>query len=249
MEDKFLTEIKQIRQLLSELIGTSELSSKEKFSKEAITKAAKEFRKLSIERGEWLSTHEIYKVIKNAPHRAGKIIVEKFGFTNYFKRGKTIYFNRKDVVALNKELKKKNINLNEYAELLEDQAKFEKYLNSINLAKGKRKRFKIPDELRDINSKPYSPPSEEIVRNEIEKLLEEYEKFDLSEYISLYDKKTYAMFKYDYTFDRYLKPEIKKYCKDWCFKFNYANDALKKLLILKESGIHSASKESNFEIK
>jgi hypothetical protein len=60
--------------------------------------------------------------------------------------------------------------------------------------------------------------------------MEEYEKFDLSEYISLYDGKTYAMFKYEYVFDRYLDPKLKKYCKDWSFKFNYANKALNKII-------------------
>jgi hypothetical protein len=48
--------------------------------------------------------------------------------------------------------------------------------------------------------------------------VEEYKKFDLSEYIDLYDGKTHALFKYDYSFDRYLKPELKKFCKDWSFK-------------------------------
>ncbi len=37
-----------------------------------------------------------------------------------------------------------------------------------------------------------------------------------------------------YHFDRYLEPKLKKYCKDWCFKFNYANDALKKIMELKK---------------
>ncbi|TSA28081.1 MAG: hypothetical protein D4R67_04760 [Bacteroidetes bacterium] len=61
----------------------------------------------------------------------------------------------------------------------------------------------------------------------------EFKKFDLSEYIDLYKQKTYALFKYDYSFDRYVKPEVKKFCKDWCFKFNFANNALKKILELK----------------
>jgi len=52
MEEKALKDLKQIRKLLSELIGTSDLPEKEKFSKAAITKAAKEFRKMAIERGE-----------------------------------------------------------------------------------------------------------------------------------------------------------------------------------------------------
>jgi len=49
-----------------------------------------------------------------------------------------------------------------------------------------------------------------------------------------FNGKTHGMFKYDYSFDRYVKPEIKKNCKDWCFKFNYANNALMKILELNE---------------
>jgi Ca2+-binding EF-hand superfamily protein len=236
MEDKVLSELKQIRKLLSELVGTTELPVKQKFSKEAISKAAKEFRKLSIERGKWIPSDEISKIIKHAPWHSGKTIIEKFEFTNYFKRGSTFYFNRKDLIELNKELKKKNINLEKYGELLNDKEKFRKYVNAIILPKGRKTRnnFKIPEGLRDIFSKPYSAPTEELVRKEIETLMEEYKKFDLSEYIDLFYGKTYAMFKYDYSFDRYLKPELKKFCKDWSFKFNYANTALKRILELKE---------------
>lgn len=236
MEDKLFIEIKQIRKLLSELVGTTDLPVTQKFSKEAITKAAKEFRKLSIERGHWIPSDEIRRIIKHADWNSGKIIIEKFEFTNYFKRGSTLYFNRKSLIELNKELKKRNINLKKYGELLNDKEKFQKYVNSILIAKGSktRKHFKIPDGLEDIFSKPYSAPTEELVRNEIEVLMEEYKKFDLSEYIDLYYGKTYAMFKYDYSFDRYLKPDLKKFCKDWSFKFNYANTALKRITELKE---------------
>jgi len=235
MEEKILSEIKQIRKLLSELVGTSDLPVKQKFSRDAISKAAKEFRKLSIERGEWIPNSDVQKVIKHAPWYPAKIIIEKFEFTNYFKRGQTYYFNRKDLIELDKELKKKNINLEKYSELLDDKEKFQKYINSISIPNGKRPRrhFKIPEDLRDIFSKPYSAPTEELVRKEIETLMEEYNKFDLSEYIDLFEKKTYAMFKYDYSFDRYVEPKLKKFCKDWSFKFNYANNALKRILELK----------------
>jgi len=237
MEERILSEIKQIRKLLSQLVGTTDLPVKQKFSKEAILKAAKEFRQLSIERGEWIPNDEIQKIIKHAPWYPAKIIIERFEFTNYFKRGHTYYFNRKDLIELDKELKKRNINLDKYCELLDDKEKFRKYVNGILLQKDKktRKHFKIPEVLRDIFSKPYSAPTEELVRKEITTLMEEYQRFDLSEYIDLFEEKTYAMFKYDYSFDRYLKPELKKYCKDWCFKFNYANNALKRILELKNT--------------
>ena len=236
MEDKILTEIKQIRKLLSELVGTTDLPVRQKFSKEAIAKAAKEFRKLSIERGEWIPSHDIDKIIKHAHWNSAKIIIENFEFNNYFKRGSTLYFNRKDLIELGKELKKRNINFGKYYELLSDKEKFRKYIQAIILPKGRKTRnhFKIPEGLRDIFSKPYSAPTEELVRKEIETLMEEYKKFDLSEYIDLFERRTYAMFKYDYSFDRYLKPELKKFCKDWSFKFNYANTALKRILELKE---------------
>jgi len=236
MEDKILSEIKQIRKLLSELVGTTDLPVNQKFSKEAILKAAKEFKKLSIERGQWIPSHDIDKIIKHAHWNSAKIIIENFEFNNYFKRGSTLYFNKKDLIELGKELKKRNINFGKYYELLNDKEKFRKYIHAIILPKGRKTRnhFKIPEGLRDIFSKPYSAPTEDLVRNEIEILMEEYKKFDLSEYIDLFERKTYAMFKFDYSFDRYLKPELKKFCKDWSFKFNYANTALKRILELKE---------------
>lgn len=236
MEDRVLTELKQIRKVLSDLVGTTDLPAKQKFSREAISKAASEFRKLSIERGEWIESYDINKIIKHAHWTSAHVIIEKFEFTNYFKRRNTLYFNKKDLIELNKELKKRNINLEKYGELLNDKDKFRKYIQAIVLPKGKKTRnhFKIPEGLRDIFSKPYSAPTEELVRKEIETLMEEYKKFDLSEYIDLFEKKTHALFKYNYSFDRYLKPELKKFCKDWSFKFNYANTALKRILELKE---------------
>ncbi len=237
MEEKILRELKQIRKLLSELIGTTDLTAGEKFSKEAVAKAAREYRKLSLQRGEWVHKHDINKVIKSAPYiNADKIIIEKFGFTCYFKFGRSLYFNRKALSELNQELKSRNINLETYSELLSDKEKFNKCVKElIAPTKGKKPRnyYKIPEDLRDIFSKPYSAPTEELVNNEIGSLTEEFNKFDLSEYIDLFDGKTYAMFKYDYSFDRYLKPELKKFCKDWCFKFNYAQTALKRILELK----------------
>jgi hypothetical protein len=75
-----------------------------------------------------------------------------------------------------------------------------------------------------------------LIRHEINGLLEEYEKYDLSEYVDLYYKNTYAMFKYIYHWNRYLDPQVKKHCKGWCEKFNYANEALKRILEIKKVG-------------
>ena len=127
-EDRVHKELKQIRKLLSDLIGTNDLPVKEKFSKEAISKAAKEFRKMQIARKEWIESYEIRSVIKHANYNSGKILIEQFQFKNYFKRGSTFYFKKKDLVELGKELKKKNINLEKYDELLQDKEKFQKYI-------------------------------------------------------------------------------------------------------------------------
>ena len=164
------------------------------------------------------------------------MLIEEFKFKNYLKRGSTYYFKKKDLIDLNIELKKRNINLKKYEELLQDKEKFQKYLDSISQPEGskKRGRFQIPEGLENIFSLPYSPPNEELVRNEIKALLEEFEKFDMSEYVDLFERKTYAMFKFLYYWDRYLDPKIKKHCKGWCEKFNYANEALKKVLELKK---------------
>lgn len=73
---------------------------------------------------------------------------------------------------------------------------------------GKESGLKFQKNLDILNQSPNSPPSEELARNKINNLPEEFDKFDLSEYISLHEGKTYAMFK-------------------------YANDALRKILKIK----------------
>jgi len=231
-----LIHYQQIRRLLSKLIGTSDLPATERFSKDAILKAAKDFQKLSIERGEWLPDDKIDSIIRTAHYRPGKFLIEKLGFTNYFKWGRELYFNRKDLIALNKELKERKINLDKYSTLVFEKDKFDELIKSIKLPKGTKtkKHYKIPEGLQNIADKPFSSEAEELARKEIKELLVEYEKFDLSEYIELYEGKTQAYFRYTYTFERYIKPETRKYCKDWTFKFNYANAALRRMLEIKK---------------
>jgi hypothetical protein len=226
-EDKILSELKQLKRLFTVMLGTEDQPAKDKFSKAAIIKASSEFKKMQAARGEWVSSGDVDKVIKHAPYNPAKMLIEEFQFKNYFKRGSTYYFKKKDLQDLNKELKKRNINLDTYSDLLQDKEKFQGYIDSISQREGnkKRRRFKIPEGLENIFSEPYSPPNEDLVRNEIKTLLEEYVKFDLSEYIDLYDKKTYAVFKFIYHWDRYLDPQVKKQCKQWCEKFNYAQTA------------------------
>lgn len=230
METKILEELKQIKLILSKITGTENLPAKEKFSKEALDKAAKEYQDMVIKRGEWVDNSDLYTVSKIYGWKSGKFIIEKFGFNNYFLRGKTMYFNKKDLIALRNELKERKIDLDRYMELTEDQEKFEKYIENIDLPKVKKKNkaFLIPEDLEDIETKPYRIP-EETIKKDIEGLKEDFRNKKLADYIDLYHRGTYAIFKYQYEFDKYLEASLRKDCKNWCFKFNYANRALEKL--------------------
>ena len=128
MQKELLAEIKELKAAISTLIGTSDLHPEEQFSKEALDKAAKQFQKLSIERGDWVNDSDITKYIKNAHYRAGAFIIREFNFTNYFKSGRTFFFNKKDLIALAKELKERNVNLGRYMEYIDDQVRFKKNL-------------------------------------------------------------------------------------------------------------------------
>ncbi len=150
------------------------------------------------------------------------------------------------MIELNNKLKNKNIDIKTYSELLEDKEKFQKYIDSISKKNGKKlkKPYLIPEGLRDIFSSPYPLPSEELVGGEIETLMVEYQKFNLSEYIDIYDSKTYGSVKFEYYFDRYFKPELKKFCNDWTYRFNYANGALKRIKELQKD-VPSVGKRSD----
>jgi hypothetical protein len=230
METNVLKEIKEIRNLLSQLIGTSDLPSNQRFSKEALDKAAEQFTKLSIQRGEWIPDGDIGKIIKKAPYYSGKFIIEHFGFTNYFMRGRVRFFNRKDLIALNNELKERNINLSRYMELINDQENFKKKLESSDGLKVKKKgkRFHIPNDLRDIETSPPPAPSKDLVEKNLEELKEEFKTYKMSEYIDVYND-SHAMMKFEYYFDKYLDANMKKRCKKWCDNFNYANNALERI--------------------
>jgi hypothetical protein len=100
------------------------LPGRQRFSEAVLDKATKEFMKLSIERGDWLKKHELNKIFPKVYNYLGKFIIEHFGFTSYFKRGKSLYLHRKDLLALRNELKQRKIILR--LELVKDQDKLQK---------------------------------------------------------------------------------------------------------------------------
>jgi hypothetical protein len=236
MEKLILKELKELKSAISKLIGTSDLPVKEQFSKDAILKAGKEFQKLSIERGDWVKDHDIDRYLKNAHYRAGTFIREQFGFSNYFKRGQNFYFNKKDLIALDKELRKRSVDLGRYMEYMEDKAKFKKSLEMAkenNKVRKNKKAFHLPHDMSDITSAPAKAPSLDIIKKDIERLKQEFFQYNLSDYIDIY-KGNHAMMKFIYHFEKYLEPELKKRCKRWCENFNYANHALESVTNKKE---------------
>lgn len=237
--EKILKELKEIKSILSQIVGSNELPASERFSIESIRKAATEFRSILIEREAWISERDISKVIRKAPWNAGKFIIERFEFKNYFVRGRTYYFKKSDLVDLNKELKKRNINLGRYIELEADREKFLKYIESIKDPKRPKKhlRYKIPDNLRDIQTQPYHHPAKEKVQEHLAELKRRYEEEKLIQYIDIYGG-NYAMFKHIYYFDRYLDKGLVKKCNDWCFQFNYANNALREISKIRSQVIY-----------
>lgn len=236
-EDRIYEEVRQLRYLLAKVVGTQDLPKRDQFSKEAVKKAASEFRKLQTERGEWISEDDISKIIRTAGHRSGRFIIEKFNFRNYFIRGRCYYFSRKDLITLNKELKARKINLRKYMELEEDKEKFHKYLNDLKEGKKRRPRFKIPENLKDITSEPYNHPPKEKVLTHIDELMKQYELFKLAEFIDIFEE-SYAMVKHIYFFDRYLEPIKRKQYDKWCFEFNYAQTALKEIKKIRSQVIY-----------
>ncbi len=238
-EEKILAELQALKTLIAKLIGTPDLKGENQFSIEAIEKASKEFRKLSIARGEWVESSDIKKYIKTAPYNGGNFLRDEFEFTNCFKRGSTYYYNKQDLIALGLKLKERNVDLGRYMELKADKDKFEKYVAGIlnpDVKNTKRKRFKLPEYLKDITTSPATPPDPEVIRAELKKLKDEFFEHKLSEYIDIY-KGNYAMAKDFYRFKKYLNPELTRKIYRWIEDFNLANQVIEELTKKKEKFI------------
>ena len=239
MQKEILSEIKELRTALTQVLGISDLPPDQQFLKEALNKAAKEFQKLNIERGQWVADHSVGKYIKNAGYRAGAFIRQEFGFSNYFKRGQTYYYSKKDLISLGKELKERNVDLGRYMEFIEDRTKFKKYMSEAaqnNKGKLKNKSYKLPADVNNITTSPPPMPGASVIREDINRLKEEFFQYKFSDYIDIY-KDNYAMTKFIYHFEKYLEPGLKRRCKKWCDDFNYANHALEEVTKKKEKFI------------
>jgi hypothetical protein len=238
-EEKILAELQSLKTLVAKLIGTPDLKGENQYSKKAIEKAAREFQKLSIERGEWVESYDIKKYIKTAPYNVGNFLRDEFGFTNCFKRGSTYYYNKQDLIALGQELKERNVDLGRYMEFKADKDKFEKYVAGIlqpDAKNIKRKRFRLPEYLKDITTSPATPPDPEVIKTELKKLKDEFFEHNLNEYIDIY-KGSYAMPKDFYRFKKYLNPELTRRIYRWTEEFNLANQVIEEITKKKEKFI------------
>jgi hypothetical protein len=231
MSVEILKELEEIKLLLAKMIGSTDQTVENRFSEEVLDKAAKDFLKMSIERGEWVEDSEIPRFIKTAFYRPGDFIRKEFAFANWFKRGREYLYSKKDLIALNQELIRRNINLKRYQEFLYDKTAFDKRKaaeNSPQKSKSKGKPFKIPTGLKNITTAEIPKPDPELVRQDLARLKQEFKTAQFDAYIDIY-KGTHAMLRHIYIYQKYLEPGFKRRCQKWCEDFNYANDALKSI--------------------
>ena len=87
MENEVLTEIKELKSILSKIIDIDKEILDNGFNEETLKAAQKLYRKMSIERGEWVTDQEIGKYTKSANCTSGTFIRKEFQFANWIKRG------------------------------------------------------------------------------------------------------------------------------------------------------------------
>jgi len=94
MKTQILSEIRELKSIISQLIGTADQPVQEQFSTDALKKASKLFLKMAAERGDWVKEDELGKYIK-ADWRAGSFIRSEFGFSACMKDGRSYLYNKK----------------------------------------------------------------------------------------------------------------------------------------------------------
>jgi hypothetical protein len=235
MQKQILSELKELKSILTQLVGTADQPGQDQFSKEALAKASKLFIRMAAQRGEWVKEDELGKYIK-ADWRAGSFIRSEFGFNACIKDGHYYLYNKKALQKLGVELKARNIDLKRYMEYKRSESDFQKKLSANKKSfKGKRT-YEMPSDLKNITTS--SPPilDVEIVKKDLERLKAEFFELKMAEYIDIY-RGNHAMVKFIYHFEKYIEPQIKRRCKKWCEDFNYANHALELITKKKETFI------------
>lgn len=225
-----LQEIQELKVLLAKLIGTADREVAERFSEAALDKAAKDFLKISIERGEWVKEEDLHRYLGPCSWHAGAFIQKEFAFANWIKRGRDYLYAKKDLIALGQELKARNVNLKRYQEFLVEKAAFDKKaaLKTAPVKKPNGKPYMFPKGVKNITTSDIPKPDPELVRQDLLRLKQEFKAGKFDAYIDIY-RGTHAMMKFIYVFEKYLEPGLKRRCRKWCEDFNYAHHALELL--------------------
>lgn len=238
MEKQILAELAEIRKTLAQIAGTTHIPSSKQFSKEALDKAAKPFAKMNDSKDEWIKGYELGNYFEGGVDSLGKFIREEFGFSNYYEKGTSIYYNKKDFIALVEELKERNIDLPRYIKLRREQdtlakkslTQATKNRDKRLIEKSKKKPYTLPDLIYEVTVEDYNFPEIKVIEKDIEDLFNLFKKSKFENHINIYGD--YAMIKYNPFKEAYLEREIPKGLRSWCDKFNKAQIALK---IIKES--------------
>lgn len=233
MRKSALNEILKVKEILSHIVGTTDLPAPQKFNKAALDKAAKWFAKMVQVEKQWVKGYEVSKYFKDCySNETGKFIREEFGFSNYYNKGGATFYNKKDLIKLSEELKARNVNLLKYMELKKGQAHIEKKLMDVaiknrdeRIKRKRKKNYTIPDELKNITLSDYKLPDRNVVERDIENLMIEFKNGNYEQYI--YNCADSACIKYDDTIRNYLKGVNGTLYRKWCSNFNKAKHALK----------------------
>jgi hypothetical protein len=211
--DKYETSLNEIKYILSRLVGTEDLPPDIRFSEKALDKAAIEFKKLRKSESMWVETFYISKYIKGAPYSAGNFIKREFGFKAYYKQGPACYYSVIALKQLGEELEKRNIDLEAYIKLKENEAKIARKHFKKEWVK---ESFVIPPGISDILPiKPRKMPPRKELEERLEQLILEYHADGLFQYIDLEDN--FAMRKTD--LPKGMKIDMVQKTNEWLRKF------------------------------
>jgi hypothetical protein len=245
MEKEILEELKQFKSLFLKVTGTSDIPATEIFKKEALDKAAKQFQKMEIQRGEWVAESDLSNYFKDVSWMAGKFIREEFEFTAWIKHGKEFHYNKQAIKELVKELKERNLHLGRYIEYKRSQAEFQM---KVDTAKERSQRlYLLPDDARNVSTSPIPMPDVELVKADLERLKAEFFIYKMADYVDIY-KSNYSMLKTIYYFEKYIDPMLKKRCIKWCDSFNYANKAFELITGKKDKQFEMVKEEEKIEL-
>jgi hypothetical protein len=240
-----LQELRVLRKAVTQLAGTADLPEDKQLSPTALDKAAKQFQQLQMKRAQWVSHHDIGKHLKGGGWWNHQLIREEFAFTAFIKIGRDYYYDRDQLKALNEELKKRNVSLEQLHKLRRSEKDFEKAYEKLKeqvRTRKTKKSFVVPQWLRDISSTPVQLPERAVVQVDLDQLQQEFLAGKYAQYVDVH-KGTHAMLKFIYPYEKYLEAGLRRRLSHWCDQFNTANGVLKEITGKKQVFIPVAPEE------